>query len=95
MGDFFWRYFLEGFFWEDFLGRIFWEDFFWEEFFGRNYLVGFYKELMVLSRFWVNFVSMKGRRKRKEDFRSSEVRRKLIALKKENSYCFSEVSTGC
>ena len=63
-----------GFFWEDFFGRIF-----WEEFFVRNYLVDFYKELMFLSRFWGNFVSMEGRRK--EDFRSLEVRRKLIALK--------------
>ena len=60
-------------------GRIF-----WEEFFGRNYLVEFYKELMFLSRFWGDFVSMEGRRKeerRKEDFRSLEVRRRLIALK--------------
>ena len=61
------------------------EDFFWRNFFGgffgRNYLVGINKELMFLSRFWNNFVSMEGRR-RKEDFRSLEVRRKLIALKK-------------
>ena len=70
----FWRYFV-GFFWEDFLG-----GFFGEEFFGRNSLVDFYKELMLLSRFWGNFVSMEGRRKegrkeegRKEDFRSLEV----------------------
>ena len=58
--------------------------FFGEEFFGRNFLVDFYKELMFLSRFWGNFVSMEGRRKegrRKEDFRSLEVRCKLIALK--------------
>ena len=74
-------------FWEDLLGRIFWEDFFgrifWEEFFGSNYLVEIKKELMFLSRFWGNFVSMEGRRKeeRKEDFRSLEVRRKFIALK--------------
>ena len=65
--DFLGRIFLGGFFWEDFFGRIFWEDFlggfFWEEFFGRNYLVEFYKELMFLSRFWGNFVSMQGRRK--------------------------------
>jgi hypothetical protein len=45
------------------LGGFFWEDFFGEEFFGRNYLVDFYKELMFLSRFWGNFVSMEGRRK--------------------------------
>ena len=35
-----------------------------EDFFGRNYLVDF-KELMFLSRFWDNFVSMEGRRKKK------------------------------
>ena len=79
MGGIFW----EDFFWEDFLGGFFTEDFlggfFWEEFFGRNYSVDFYKKLMFLSRFWGNFVSMEGRRK--EDFRSLEVRRKLIALK--------------
>ena len=71
-------------FFEVFFGRIFWEDFLrgfiWEEFFGRNYFVDFYKELMFLSRFWGNFVSMEGRRK-KEDFRSLEVQHKLIALK--------------
>ena len=37
--------------------------FFGEEFFGRNFLVDFYKELMFLSRFWGNLVSMEGRRK--------------------------------
>ena len=52
---------------------------FLEEFIERNYLVEINKELMILSRFWGNFVSMEGRRK---DFRSLEVRRrKLIALK--------------
>ena len=60
-----------------FFGRIFLGGFFWEEFFGRNYLV------MFLSRFWDNFVSIEGRRK--VDFRSLEVRRKLIALKKGSS----------
>jgi hypothetical protein len=54
---FFGRIFLGAFFWEHFLG-----GFFWEEFFGRYYLVDFYKELMFLSRFWGNFVSMEGRR---------------------------------
>ena len=61
--DFFWRYF----FGRIFLGRFFWEDFlggfFWEEYFGRNYLVEINKELMFLSRFLGNFVSMQeGRR---------------------------------
>ena len=49
----FWRNFLGGFFWENFLGSIF-----WEELFERNYLVEINKELMFLSRFWGNFVSM-------------------------------------
>ena len=65
--DFFWEDFLGGLFWKDFLERFFWEDFFgrifWEEFFGRNYLVEINKELMFLSRFWRNYVSMEGRRK--------------------------------
>ena len=72
---FFRRIFLGGIFWEDFFGRIF-----WEKFFGRNYLVEISKELIILSRFWGNFFSMEGRRK--EDFRSIEVRRRLIALEK-------------
>ena len=51
--------------------------FFGEEFFGRNYLVEINKELILfLSRFWVNGEG------RKENFRSLEVRGKLIALKK-------------
>ena len=50
-------------FWEVFFGRIFLGGFSGEEFFGRNSLVDFYKELMLLSRFWGNFVSMEGRRK--------------------------------
>ena len=69
-----------GYFLEDFLGRIFLEDFlgsislggifvggfFWEEFFGRNYLVEINKELMFLPRFSGNFVSLQGRRRKKE-----------------------------
>jgi hypothetical protein len=55
--------FIVEFFLNDFFGRIFLGGFFWDEFFGRNYLVDFYKELMFLSRFWDNFVSMEGRRK--------------------------------
>ena len=72
-------------FWEDFFGRIFLGGYFWEEFFGRNYLVEINKELMFLSRFWGNFVSIK-----KEEFKSLEVRGKLIALKKcsEGSFSF-------
>ena len=67
-----------GFFWEDFLGRIFWEGFL-----GRNYLVELNKELMFLSRFWGNFVSMHRKEGRKKS-RSLEVRGKLIALKKKS-----------
>ena len=44
-------------------GGNFWEDFFggfvWKDFFGRNYLVEIIKELMFLSRFWGNFVTIK------------------------------------
>ena len=66
------------------MGEIFWEDFFRRiflgGFFGRIFLGGIlWEELMFLSRFWGSFVSMEGRRKK--DFRSLEVRRKLIALK--------------
>ena len=68
--EFFWRTFLEVFYggivWEDFLGGFFWriflEDFlggFFGGFFGRNYLVEINKALMLLSRLWGNFVSMK------------------------------------
>ena len=74
--EFFGRNFLIGFFWEDFLGGFFCEDFFWriflgdfwEGFFGRNYLVIIIKELMFLSRFWGNFVSMEKEGRRKEEF---------------------------
>ena len=71
LGGIFGRIFLGGFF-----GRIF-----WEEFFGRNYLVEINKELMFLSRFWGNFVSMQ-----EEEFRSLEVRRRLIALKNQSIF---------
>ena len=57
-GYFFWMNFLEVFF-----ERIFLGGFFWKEFFGRSYLVDFCKELMFLSRFWGNFISMEGRRR--------------------------------
>ena len=67
MEEFFGRNFLEGFF-----GRIF-----LEEFFGRNYLVEINKELKVLSRFCLNAQG----RKEGQEFRSLEVRGKLIALK--------------
>ena len=65
----FWRNFLGGFF-----GGIFLGGFFWEEYFGRNYLVEINKELMFLSRFLGNFVSMQEGRK-EDKFRSLEVRR--------------------
>ena len=48
----------------EFFWRIFWEDFS-GGYFGRNYLVEINRELMLLSRFWGNFVSMKGRKKEK------------------------------
>ena len=57
---------------EDFFGGIYFEEFFGriflEEFFGRNYLVEINMELMILSRFWGNFVSMQGRSKEEEEF---------------------------
>ena len=62
-GEFFGRIFLGDFFLEEFFGRHFWENFlgriYWEEFIGR-----IDKELMFLSRFWGNFVSMQGRRRK-------------------------------
>jgi hypothetical protein len=63
-------------------GRIFLGGIFWEDFIGRNYLVEIIKELMFLSRFWGNFVSIKEGRK-EDKFRSLEVRGNLIALKKQ------------
>ena len=72
MEEYFWRNFLGGFF-----GRIF-----WEEFFGRNYLVEIDKELMFLSRFCcLNAQGRKEGRKEGQEFRSLEVRSKLIAPK--------------
>jgi hypothetical protein len=65
LGGFFGRNFFGGIFWEKFFGRIFWEDFsgriflgeiLWEELLRNN------KELMFLSSFWGNFVSMQGGR---------------------------------
>ena len=59
------RFFLGGFFWEEY----FWEEFFWKDFFGRNDLVEINKELMFLTRFWGNFVSMhKEERKEEGEF---------------------------
>ena len=71
LGGIFLEFFVEKFFGRIFfvrifLGGFFWEDFFWEDFlggfFGRNSLQGINKELIFLSRFWGNFVSMQGRR---------------------------------
>ena len=56
------------------MGGFFSGGFFWEDLFGRNSL----RELIFCQDFGV--ILSKGRRK--EDFRSLEVRRKLIALKK-------------
>ena len=39
-----------------------------EVFFERNYLVEINKELVFLSRFWGNFVSMHKEGRRKEEF---------------------------
>ena len=52
----------------NFLREIFWVDFFMEVFFERNYLVEINKELVFLSRFWGNFVSMHKEGRRKEEF---------------------------
>ena len=60
--------FLVGFFLEEFFGRYFLGGFFWEEFFGRNYLVEINKELMFLSRFCGNFVSMEKKEGRRKNF---------------------------
>ena len=60
------------------MGGFFWRIFL-EEFFGRNYLVEINKELMFLSRFWGNFVSMEKKEGRK--FRSLEVRASISHLK--------------
>ena len=86
--DFFGNFF-GGIFGEKFYVRIFWEEFL-EEIFGRNLLFTLLrsaklfemeyesnlKELIFLSRFWGNA------RKEGQEFRSLEVRSKLIALKK-------------
>ena len=82
-GEFFVRFSVEKFFGRIFLGGIFWVDFFLRDFFWKDFLGGmlwedslFILELTCLSRFWVNGEG------RKENFRSLEVRGKLIALKK-------------
>ena len=69
--DFFWNVFggfFGGIFWEKLFGRIVLGGFVWEGFFGRNYLIEINKELMLLSRFWGNFVSIQGRKKEEEEF---------------------------
>ena len=66
---FFWRNVLEEFFCEKFLGEFFWVELFW-----RAYMcVKIFVLVKILSQ---------GRRKEGQEFRSLEVRRKLIALKK-------------
>ena len=62
-----------------FLVESFWEDFLGGFSFGRNYLVKIDKELIFLSGFWGNFVSIHKEGRRKEEGRNL---RKLIALKK-------------
>ena len=96
--DFFWRNFFGVIFWEKFfrrfflggfVGRIFFGRIFLEDLFFRILLGGFFlrgilrEEFFVyvgLSRFCIN----KEGRKEGKQFRSLEVRRKLIGLKKEN-----------
>ena len=71
-GGIFWRYFLGGFFWEDFFWRIFLGGILWEELLGRFLQgIGFCQDFGVILSQW-----------KEEDFRSLEVRPKLIALKK-------------
>jgi hypothetical protein len=48
--------------------RNFFGGIFWEKFFGRNYLVEVNKELMFLSRFWGNFVSMHRKKEGRRNF---------------------------
>ena len=71
LGEFFSRIFRR-----NFLGDIFWENFCgmicWEELFGRNYLVEINNELMLLSRFLGNSVSME--KEGRKNFQSLEVR---------------------
>ena len=72
MGGFFGRIFFGKIFWKDFLGGIL-----WEELLGRFLQgIGFCQDFWVILSQWKE---EEGRRK--EDFRSLEVRRKLIALK--------------
>ena len=80
---FFGRIILGGFFGRIFLGGFF-ERIFWEEFYGRNYLVEIIKELIFLSRFCLKFCLNAQGRKEGQEFRSLEVRGKLIALKNQN-----------
>ena len=48
------------------IANVFVQGFFWKEFFGRNYFVEINKELIFLSRFWGNFVSIKEGRMEEE-----------------------------
>ena len=71
MEESFWRNFLGEIFWEDFFGgKIFiWEDFLggflWEDILG-GILCEINKELMLMIRFWGNFVSMEGGKEEEE-----------------------------
>ena len=58
---------MKGIFWEKSFGRVFLEGFCLGGFclggfFGRDCLVDINKELIILSRFWDNFVSMEGKK---------------------------------
>ena len=71
-------------FWEDILGRIFLEGFFWEEILVYVVkVIWIWKAFICLSRFWFlsrYWLNKEGGRKEGQEFRSLEVRHKLIAL---------------
>ena len=75
---FFWRIFLEGFFQEDFLGGILWEELL------SRFLQGIDVFVKILGSFCLNAQD--------KEFRSLEVRRRLIALKK---YCVKNRNALC
>ena len=87
---FFKKIFLEEFFEGKFLGGIFWEDFlggiFWEEFLGGFFQSNSLGGMLCLCWFVKILIFVKilsqWRRKDGKKFRSLEVQRKLIALKK-------------
>ena len=83
------RIFFEEFIWRNFLGEIFFEDFFWsifqeEDLFFEDFLGEILWEELVSRNqqdFRVILSKWKEKGRRKDEFRSLEVRRRLIALK--------------